>query len=69
MDTWMCHICYRERPDDKISVLSKPLALEGRLLGTQNIRYCNDSEECIKKAQDFSFFRSDEEVIHEATQS
>lgn len=53
--TWTCHICGKERPDDKISVLSKPLLLNGRVCGQQNIRYCNDNPECFKKAQTFSF--------------
>lgn len=53
--TWKCHICEKERPDSKISVFSKPIIINGRVFGEQNIRYCNDSEECIRKAQDFSF--------------
>ena len=40
-DTWKCHICGEERPDDEISVLSKPLVINGQLCGQQNIRYCN----------------------------
>ena len=54
--TWKCHICQRERPDDKISVVSKPLKINGKTVGQQNIRYCNDNENCIQKAQDYSFF-------------
>ena len=56
METWTCHICKRERPDDKISVLTKPLVINGRLVGEQNIRYCNDNPACIEGAQHFSFF-------------
>lgn len=56
--TWKCHICGRERPDDKISVLSKPLILDGKSCGSQNIRYCNDNPECLKKAKKFSFFNN-----------
>lgn len=55
METWTCHICKEERPDDKVSVLSKPLVVNGRIIGQQNIRYCNDRAECISKAQDFKF--------------
>lgn len=54
--TWKCHICKEERPDDKISVVSKPLVINGQTVGEQNIRYCNDRQECIKGAQTFSFF-------------
>ncbi len=57
METWPCHICKRERPDDKISVLTKPLVINGRVVGEQNIRYCNDNPACIEGAQHFSFFR------------
>ena len=56
--TWTCNICKEERPDDKISVLSKPLVLNGQVVGTQNIRYCNDKPECIAKAQTHDFFYS-----------
>jgi len=48
--SWKCHICGEERPDDKISVLSKPY-----IIGVQNIRYCNDRPACIEGAKDFSF--------------
>jgi len=56
METWKCHICKRERPDDKISVVSKPLIINGQACEQQNIRYCNDSPECIEGAKEFSFF-------------
>lgn len=53
-DTWKCHICGKERPDANISVMSKPIA--GLPGATQNIRYCNDREECKKKVETFSLF-------------
>ena len=54
---WTCHICKELRPDDKISVFSKPfLILKGQIIGSQNIRYCNDKESCKNVAKDFSFF-------------
>lgn len=53
--TWKCHICGEERPNDKISVLSKPLVINGRSCGEQNIRYCNDRPACIEGAKTFSF--------------
>ena len=57
--TWTCHICLRERPDDKISVVSKPLIVGGQRMGMQNIRYCNDNPDCIAKARDYSFIKED----------
>ena len=60
VETWTCHICKEERPDDKISVLSKPMVINGQTVGTQNIRYCNDKPECIQKAQGFDFFGANE---------
>lgn len=56
--TWTCHVCGDERPDDKISVLTKPLVINGQEVpgGQQNIRYCNDRPECIEKVKDFNFF-------------
>ncbi|GAI90131.1 unnamed protein product, partial [marine sediment metagenome] len=32
-DTWKCHICGEERPDDRLSVLSKPLIIDGEVCG------------------------------------
>lgn len=55
--TWKCQICGEVRPDDKISVLSKPIMNEGRVVGSQNIRYCNDRAECRERAKTFSFFK------------
>ena len=59
METWSCHICKEVRPDDKISVVTKPLTINGKTVGHQNIRYCNDKPECIEKATDFDFFKKD----------
>ncbi|MBA7581632.1 hypothetical protein ES708_23540 [subsurface metagenome] len=57
-DTWKCHICGEERPNGKISVLTKPLIINGQVVpgGEQNIRYCNDRPACIERAKEFSFF-------------
>ena len=52
--SWECQLCGRERPDDKISVFSRPLVIGGQVCGQENIRYCNDSEDCATKAQNFS---------------
>ena len=57
MDTWKCHICGKERTDEKISVFIKPLIMKGQVLGEQNIRYCNDNPDCSEKAQEFSFIK------------
>jgi len=58
--TWPCHICNEERPDAKISVLTKPLNIPG-VIANENIRYCNDKEECIEGAKTFSFYKYSEE--------
>ncbi len=54
--TWKCHICDEERPDAKISVLTKPLVVNGAVCRQQNIRYCNDKAECIEGARHKAFF-------------
>ena len=54
--TWKCHICNDERPDERISVLTKPLIINGAACGEQNIRYCNDRPGCIDGAQSKDFF-------------
>jgi len=42
--TWNCHVCGKERPDNKIDVVS------GQYRGFKdaqiNIRYCNDNTDC-----------------------
>lgn len=53
--TWSCHICHKERPDEFISVLTKPLIVNGVEMGGQNIRYCNDNITCWIAAQSFNF--------------
>jgi hypothetical protein len=57
--TWECHICKEERPDDKVSVITKPLMMNGLRVGDQNIRYCNDNESCIERSKTFSFIKED----------
>jgi len=53
--TWTCQICGQERPDERISVVTKPLVINGQTVGEQNIRYCNDRAACIEGAKTFSF--------------
>ena len=57
MEMWTCHICKKERPDDKISVLTKPLVINGQAIGQQNIRYCNDNPACSEAAIEYDFFK------------
>lgn len=52
--TWTCHVCGDERPDSRISVLTKPLNFPG-VVAEQNIRYCNDRETCRAGAEDYTF--------------
>jgi len=61
MLTWKCHICKERRPDAKISVLTKPLVINGQSCGEQNIRYCNDRPACLEGAKVFSFDRNGRE--------
>ena len=57
---WKCHVCGDERPDAKISVCKVPFDMAG-VQATQNIRYCNDREDCTAKAPTISLFKSAEE--------
>ncbi len=54
--TWKCHVCGEERPDMKVSVFTKPIVIDGRMCGNQNIRYCNDKPECIEGAKHKDLF-------------
>jgi hypothetical protein len=47
--TWTCHVCGKERPDDKIGVHSTTVT-KNDIPITQNVRYCNDNPECIDGA-------------------
>jgi hypothetical protein len=49
IDTWTCHVCGEERPDEKISVYSKQVR-NGGIEFRQNVRYCNDKPECMEGA-------------------
>ena len=57
--TWKCHICGEIRYDDKISVRQRPLIIKGRVIGNQNIRYCNDNYDCIEKSKTHTFIDHD----------
>ncbi len=54
--TWSCHICGRVRPDDKISVRSSQLQINGEYCGTMNVHYCNDNPDCVEASKTYSFF-------------
>jgi len=59
-ETWTCHICGRERPDQAISVMVFDTSENyGLPPGTmkQNVRYCNDNPECWTGAQTKRFVR------------
>lgn len=58
---WTCHVCGRERPDAAISVRKRPLIYQGKYVGTQNIRYCNDRAECIEGSETHDIIKFSEE--------
>jgi hypothetical protein len=55
--SWTCHVCGDKRPDAQISVRTSPIIVNGRELGSQNVRYCNDKQSCIEKSKTFSFMK------------
>ena len=57
--SWTCHVCKETRPDDKISVKTSPIVVNGVEIGQQNVRYCNDRQECIEKSKTFSFLKEE----------
>lgn len=59
MLTWTCHICGKERPDDKISVHSHPVKIN-TIEVTENVRYCNDNPACAEAAKTFHFLKGGE---------
>ncbi len=50
--TWRCDACGDERPDEKISVLSVPWVIGGRVVGQRNYKYCNDKPDCLKQVEE-----------------
>lgn len=56
--SWICHICGKDRPDNKIEVRSIDVSDQYKLpKGTMknNVRYCNDNPDCIEKSKTFRF--------------
>lgn len=54
--SWTCHVCGDDRPDEKISVANRPLALSEPWpyespAPTFNVRYCNDRQACTVVAR------------------
>lgn len=47
-DTWTCHVCRDERPDEFISVYTEQSAKNTSI--SVNVRYCNDKAECAGAA-------------------
>ena len=68
MIEWKCHICGETRADRNISVRSTDKSEElGLPSGTfqENVRYCNDNDECIEGSKTHSHFKSKEEAQEE----
>ena len=54
---WKCQICKDKRPDMNISVFVKPLIVQGKEIGKQNIKYCNDRPACREAAPTYDYMR------------
>ena len=57
--TWLCHICGRERPDERISVYQIDISAHFGVLpnhALHNVRYCNDNPACIAAAPTYRHF-------------
>ena len=54
--TWRCQICYRERPDVKISVHKVDIGPKTLPPGTvtRNVKYCNDNPQCEEAAKNWN---------------
>lgn len=62
LDRWTCHICGRERPGLNISVHTTDVSAEHDMpqgMMTQNVRYCNDSEDCGRRATSYRFVKKE----------
>ncbi len=53
---WSCHVCGEIRSDDKISVHSKEIEINGIKI-KQNVRHCNDRINCIEGAKNIDWLR------------
>lgn len=57
-DTWICHVCGKERPDERISVYSTKKLYHGVEI-QENVRYCNDRPSCVEGAKDVHFINEE----------
>lgn len=62
LKNWNCDICHENRPDAKISILSKPIKGFKLIEATHNIKYCNDREGCRYGAENLEIFSDAEET-------
>jgi hypothetical protein len=65
MDTWTCHVCGKERSDDRISVYTSVRYI-GNIPVNQNVRYCNDDPACRNGAVIVNFMPSSTNVPESA---
>ena len=61
--SWTCHICKENRPDARISVLTKPVEKykDTEMKIVENIRYCNDRPDCAAEAVTYSHYKFGED--------
>jgi hypothetical protein len=68
-DTWTCHVCGRERPDELINVRSFDIGMPGGSTVTVNVRYCTDTPDgevptsCYEGAEQTNLVRSAREAF------
>jgi hypothetical protein len=60
VETWKCHVCGEERPDDCIAVLVTQKDFRS-ITFTQNVRYCLDRVDCAADAHKVEFLEGMEE--------
>ena len=62
--TWRCHVCGRERPDQDIAVWEHGRLME-RVPFSEFVRFCRDDPDCLVKAKAFHFIplRADEREV------
>jgi hypothetical protein len=61
--TWTCHVCGKERPDDRISVAHVDVPMKGGSVVTVNVRYCNDRQACYAGVEETSLVKSAREAF------
>ena len=48
--TWYCEICRKKRDDTDVSVVVSKVFLNDGFMMQRNIKYCNDTIECLEGA-------------------